>query len=728
MVEMSGSAARLQAIEAVKGFTPPAGFFPPAEAPGEIFGQNVFTKAVMQQRLPKPIFTSLMATIEQAKPLDPAVADVVAATMRDWAMENGATHYAHVFYPLTGLTAEKHDSFLEPGGDGSAIAEFAGKTLVQGEPDASSFPNGGLRATFEARGYTGWDVTSPAYILENPNGNTLCIPTVFVSMTGEALDHKTPLLRSQQAMAAQAERVLRLFGHAEPDAVVSFAGAEQEYFLIDRSFFISRPDLLNSGRTLFGTKPPKGQEFDDHYFGAIPERVLAFMFDAERELFKLGIPAKTRHNEVAPGQFELAPMFERSNVATDHQQLMMVVLKRVAQKHGMECLFHEKPFEGINGSGKHVNFSLGNASEGNLLLPGDTPHDNAQFLVFCAAVIRAVHKFGGLLRASVASATNDHRLGANEAPPAIISIFLGDQLTDVFDQIAKGGATSSKEKGTLTIGVDTLPVLPTDPGDRNRTSPFAFTGNRFEFRAPGALQSIAGPMTTINTILAEALDYLATEIESLVAGGAEFDVAVQKTLEDVITNHGAVVFNGDGYTDDWQTEAAARGLKNLRTTLDALPELVSEESMELFSHYGVFSHREMHSRYDIALEQYALSIGVEARLTLKMGTTVILPAATRYQTELAANIAALRAAGVEVDTAGLDEVSSCISALRAGITTLRSELAHDGATTAEEEAAHAGAGLLPAMSAVRVAADTLETLVADDLWPLATYQEMLFIL
>jgi glutamine synthetase len=546
-------------------------------------------------------------------------------------------------------------------------------------------------------------------------------------MTGEALDHKTPLLRSQQAMAAQAERVLRLFGHENPDAVVSFAGAEQEYFLIDRSFFLSRPDLLNAGRTLFGAKAPKGQEFDDHYFGAIPERVLAFMFDAERELFKLGIPAKTRHNEVAPGQFELAPMFERSNVATDHQQLLMVMMKRVAQKHGMECLFHEKPFEGINGSGKHVNFSLGNASEGNLLLPGDTPHDNAQFLVFCGAVIRAVHKFGGLLRASVASATNDHRLGANEAPPAIISIFLGDQLTDVFDQIAKGGATNSKERGTLMIGVDTLPVLPTDPGDRNRTSPFAFTGNRFEFRAPGSLQTIAGPMVTINTILAEALDHMATEIESLVSDGADFNVAVQKVLEEVITDHGSVVFNGDGYTDEWQTEAAARGLLNLRTTLDALPQLITEEAMELFSHYGVFSHREMHSRYDIALEQYALSIGVEARLTLEMANTVILPAALRYQTELATNISSLQSIGAEVDRSTLDEVSASIKDLRIGIARLRAELAHEG-STAMEEAEHAGHNLLPAMTTVRTAADELETFVADDLWPLPTYQEMLFIL
>ena len=725
---MSGSKARLTAIGNTKDYTRPAGFFPTPEAPGEIFGQNVFTKAVMQERLPKPVFKSVMATIEHSKPLDPTVADIVAVAMKDWAMEKGATHYAHVFYPLTGLTAEKHDSFLEPRGDGSAIAEFAGKTLTQGEPDASSFPNGGLRNTFEARGYTGWDVTSPAYILENPNGNTLCIPTVFVSMTGEALDHKTPLLRSQQAMAVQAKRVLRLFGHADPDAVVSFAGAEQEYFLIDRSFFFGRPDLLNSGRTLFGAKAPKGQEFDDHYFGAIPERVLAYMLDCENELFKLGIPAKTRHNEVAPGQFELAPMFERSNVATDHQQLAMVIMKRVAQKHGMECLFHEKPFEGINGSGKHVNFSVGNASEGNFLLPGDTPHDNAQFLVFCAAVIRSVHKFGGLLRASVASATNDHRLGANEAPPAIISIFLGDQLTEVFDQIAKGGATNSKEKGTLMIGVDTLPVLPTDPGDRNRTSPFAFTGNRFEFRAPGSLQSIAGPMVTINTILAEALDYVATEIESSLADGTEFNVAVQKVLEEIITVHGPVVFNGDGYSDDWQIEAAARGLPNLRTTLDALPELITPEAMELFSHYGVFSPREMHSRYDVALEQYALSIGVEARLTLEMANTVILPAALRYQTELATNIACLKVVGAEVDTITLDEVSAAIKALRAGISTLRTQLAHDGAKTTEAEAQHAGKELLPAMSSVRTAADELESLVADDLWPLPTYQEMLFIL
>lgn len=725
---MSGSQARLQAVEAVKHYSPPETIFSGSEKPGEVFGQNVFTKSVMRSRLPKTVYKALSDTIDHSKPLDPAVADVVAATMKDWAIERGATHYAHVFFPLTHLTAEKHDSFLEPGTDGASIAEFAGKTLIQGEPDASSFPNGGLRNTFEARGYTGWDVTSPAYILENPNGNTLCIPTVFISMTGEALDHKTPLLRSQQAMAAQAERVLKLFGHENPDAVVSFAGAEQEYFLIDRSFFLSRPDLLNAGRTLFGARPPKGQEFDDHYFGAIPERVLAFMFDCERELFKLGIPAKTRHNEVAPGQFEIAPMFERSNVAADHQQLLMTTLRRVAQKHHMECLFHEKPFDGINGSGKHINFSLGNSTEGNLLLPGDTPHDNAQFLVFCAAVIRAVHKYGSLLRASVASASNDHRLGANEAPPAIISIFLGDQLADVFDQIARGGAKSSKEKGHLSIGVDTLPDLPTDPGDRNRTSPFAFTGNRFEFRAPGSLQSIAGPMVTINTILAEALDHIASQLEAQLAGGAEFNAAVQHVLEEIITMHGAVVFNGDGYSADWPAEAEARGLPNLRTTVDALPQLVTDDALDLFRRYQVFNEREMQSRYEIALEQYILTVGVEARLTLELATTVVLPAALRYQTELATNVASLKAIGMEADTGTLERVSSAITALRGGIETLRAGVGCDHDGTVEEQAAYIQKTDLAAMGEVRAAADELESLVADDLWPLATYQEMLFIL
>jgi glutamine synthetase len=725
---LSGNAVRLQAINNVEAYVPPAISFVPGEEPGEVFGSNVFTKSEMQARLPKATYKSIVATIDKGAKLDPAVADSVAVAMKDWALEKGATHYAHVFYPMTGLTAEKHDSFLEPISDGQTLAEFAGKTLIQGEPDASSFPSGGLRSTFEARGYTGWDVTSPAYILENPNGNTLCIPTVFVSMTGEALDYKTPLLRSQQAMGKHAERVLKLFGHKDLNHVVSFCGPEQEYFLVDRHFFLARPDLVNAGRTLFGAKPPKGQEFDDHYFGAVPERVLGFMMDTERELFKLGIPAKTRHNEVAPGQFELAPMFERANIASDHQQLTMTIFKTLAKKHGMECLFHEKPFAGVNGSGKHVNFSMGNSDLGSLLVPGDTPHENAQFLVFCAAVIRAVHKFSGLLRVSVASATNDHRLGANEAPPAIISIFLGEQLADVFEQIAKGAATSSKGKGTMIIGVDTLPTLPTDPGDRNRTSPFAFTGNRFEFRAPGSGQTVAVPLIILNTIMADSLDYMATVLEKAVADGEDFDGAVQTLLTEIITEHGDVVYNGDGYSEKWQIEAAERGLLNLKTTLDAVPELIKPEAIELFENYGVFTERELHSRYEIQLEQYVLTVAVEAKLALELGTTVILPAAVRYQTELAQNVATLKAAGIEPSTLALEAVSSPLADLSEALATLKTALSDHSAESAFDEAKHAQEELLPAMAAVRPAAATLESVVADDLWPLPTYQEMLYIL
>lgn len=724
---MSGNAVRLQAINNVEAYVPPAISFDPTEQPGEIFGANVFTLAEMRLRLPKSVYKSVVATIEKGVKLDPAVADSVASAMKDWALSKGATHYAHVFYPMTGLTAEKHDSFLEPVSDGQTLAEFAGKTLIQGEPDASSFPSGGLRSTFEARGYTGWDVTSPAYILENPNGNTLCIPTVFVSMTGEALDYKTPLLRSQQAMGAQAERILKLFGHKDFDHIVSFCGPEQEYFLVDRHFFLARPDLINAGRTLFGAKPPKGQEFDDHYFGSVPDRVLAFMMDTERELFKLGIPAKTRHNEVAPGQFEIAPMFERANIAADHQQLLMTTFRNIAKKHGMECLFHEKPFAGVNGSGKHVNFSMGNAQFGSLLVPGDTPHENAQFLVFCAAVIRAVHKYGGLLRVSVASATNDHRLGANEAPPAIISIFLGEQLADVFEQIAKGAATSSKGKGSMIIGVDTLPELPTDPGDRNRTSPFAFTGNRFEFRAPGSGQTINVPMIILNTIMADSLDYMATVLEKAVSDGEDFDVAVQKLLTEIITEHGAVVFNGDGYSENWQIEAAERGLPNLKTTIDAIPQLVTPEAIEVFEKYGVFSARELHSREEVRYETYALTVNVEAKLTLELGSTVILPAAIRYQTELAQNVATLKAAGVEADTTLLTAVSTPISELTAALAALKAAMGQHGGDSAADEAKQAQS-LLALMDAVRAAADTLEGVVADDLWPLPTYQEMLYIL
>ncbi|MCW5891137.1 MAG: glutamine synthetase III [bacterium] len=726
---MSGTAERLQAIEAVTKYKPisePLSFSKITAS--ELFGSNVFSRAVMKQRLPKPVFQSLCRTIDEGSILDPTVADMVASAMKDWAIEKGATHYAHVFYPLTGLTAEKHDSFLSPDGQGGALAEFQGKTLIQGEPDASSFPNGGIRATFEARGYTAWDVTSPAYILENPNGTTLCIPTAFVSWTGEALDKKTPLLRSMQALNKQAQRVLKLFGHAKPATVFSYAGAEQEYFLVDRHFYFSRPDLVSTGRTLFGAPPPKGQEFEDQYFGAIPERVLAFMLECEHELYKLGIPVKTRHNEVAPGQYEVAPVFESANLATDHQQLLMVTLRRVAEKYGMACLLHEKPFAGVNGSGKHVNFSLGNATQGNLLDPGETPHENSQFLVFCAAVIRAVDKYSPLLRAVVASAANDHRLGANEAPPAIISIFLGDQLTDVFEQIAAGGAKTSKGKGTLTVGVDTLPPLPKDPGDRNRTSPFAFCGNRFEFRAVGAGQSIAGPMVAINTILAESLDWIADQLEAAAGKGKDaFNAAVQSLLETIIKEHGRVIFNGDGYSAAWHEEAEQRGLPNLRTTIDALPILGTKEIEDVFEKYGVLTKRELESREEVYLEQYIKSVNVEGRTAIEMAKTIVFPAAIRYQGELAQTCANLKAVGYTFDTKTLDKVTAMVKDLQDGIATLEEAMDSNGFKSTLDHAKHCCSKVLPAMLDLRKSADELEGTVADDLWPLATYQEMLFI-
>ena len=724
---MSGNAVRLQAINNVEAYVPPAISFDPGEAPGEIFGANVFTLGRDASPVAEVGVQVGRRDHREGREARPGRRRLGRLGHEGLGAVEGCDPLRARLLPDDRSDRREARQLPRSGRRRPTLAEFAGKTLIQGEPDASSFPSGGLRSTFEARGYTGWDVTSPAYILENPNGNTLCIPTVFVSMTGEALDYKTPLLRSQQAMGAQAERILKLFGHKDFDHIVSFCGPEQEYFLIDRHFFLARPDLINSGRTLFGAKPPKGQEFDDHYFGAIPERVLAFMMDTERELFKLGIPAKTRHNEVAPGQFEIAPMFERANIAADHQQLLMTTFKTIAKKHGMECLMHEKPFAGVNGSGKHVNFSMGNAQFGSLLVPGDTPHENAQFLVFCAAVIRAVHKFAGLLRVSVASATNDHRLGANEAPPAIISIFLGDQLADVFEQIAKGAATSSKGKGSMIIGVDTLPVLPTDPGDRNRTSPFAFTGNRFEFRAPGSGQTINVPMIIINTIMADSLDYMATVLEKAVGEGEDFDMAVQKLLTEIITEHGAVVFNGDGYSENWQIEAAERGLPNLKTTIDAIPELVKPEAIEVFEKYGVFNARELHSREEVRYETYVLTVNVEAKLTLEIGSTVILPAAIRYQTELAPNVATLKAAGIEPDTTLLETVSAPISELTGALTALKEAMAAHGGDSAAEEAAHAQS-LLPLMDAVRAAADTLEGVVADDLWPLPTYQEMLYIL
>ena len=692
--------------------------------PETVFGSDVFGYEAMKEYLPKAVFRALKKTIEKGAPFDPSVADVVAAGMKKWAMTKGATHYAHVFQPLTGFTAEKHDSFLNPDGEGGAIAEFSGQALIQGEPDASSFPSGGIRVTAEARGYTAWDVTSFAYVL---GGTTLCIPTAFVSWTGEALDKKTPLLRANQALNKHAQRLLKLFGHEDISTVVSYAGAEQEYFLIDRKFFLSRPDLLLAGRTLFGRKPAKGQEFEDQYFGAIPERVLGFMLEVEKELFKLGIPVKTRHNEVAPSQFEIAPVFESANVATDHQQLVMLMMKKVAERHGLVCLLHEKPFAGVNGSGKHVNFSFGNSTQGNLLDPGDTPHENAQFLVFTSAVIRAVHRHAGLLRAAIASAPNDHRLGANEAPPAIISIFLGEQLTDVFDQLKAGAAKSSRGKGTLEIGVDTLPKLPKDAGDRNRTSPFAFCGNRFEFRAVGGGQSIGGPLIALNTAIAESLDFIATKLEGAVSSGKPLSTAVQALLSEIANEHGKIVFNGNNYTDEWHAEAEKRGLPNYKTTVDALAVLENKETIQLFDKYEVLNPRELKSRYEIYLEQYIKTVNVEAKLASKIARTAILPVALRYQKEIADGITASKAAGLSISTKLGEKVASANADLEKAIGELEHTMAHEDASSPLAEAKHLRDKVLPAMLTVRNAADTLEGLVADDLWPLPSYEEMLFI-
>lgn len=691
------------------------------------FASNVFGLSVMKTRLPKEVFRSLKRTIENGHTLDPKVADVVASAMKEWALSKGATHYAHVFHPLTGLTAEKHDSFYNPDGEGGVIAEFSGKTLVHGETDASSFPNGGIRATSEARGYTAWDVTSPAYLFESPSGSTLCVPTAFVSWTGEALDKKTPLLRAAQVLNTHAQRILHLFGHQHPAMVVSYCGAEQEYFLVDRALYNARPDLIHAGRTLFGAKPPRGQEFEDHYFGAIPERVLEFMIAVERELFKLGIPAKTRHNEVAPGQFELAPTFETANVATDHQQLLMVILKKVAERYGLACLLHEKPFAGINGSGKHVNFSFGNATQGNLLDPGETPHDNAQFLVFCGAIIRAVHKYGDLLRATVASASNDHRLGANEAPPAIISIFLGEQLTDVFEQIRSGGAKSSKSKGTLEVGVDTMPKLAKDPGDRNRTSPFAFTGNRFEFRAVGSSQSIAGPMVVLNTIVAESLDFIASSLESAIKAGKPLNGAVADVLAGIIKDHGAVVFDGNGYSREWHAEAEKRGLPNLKTTVQALPAFQRPEVVALFEKYKVLSSRELFSRYEIYFEQYCKTVNVESKLVLGMARTLILPGVLRYQRELAETCAAVKELGITGSTDLLQRISTLVATLEKRIEVLDKATHQHSGDGIVKEAAHFCDVVLPAMLEIREVCDTLEGWVARDRWPFPTYEDILFI-
>ena len=725
---MSANSARLWAINsAVSRGAVTSNFSYEQEHTSEVWGENVFSLSLMSQRLPKSVYKSLKATIEAGGKLDPSAADAVAEAMKTWALERGATHYAHVFYPLTGLTAEKHDSFFDPASNGGIIAQFDGKMLIQGEPDGSSFPSGGIRATFEARGYTIWDVTSPAYLMENANGATLCIPTAFVSWTGEALDKKTPVLRSMQALNEQSQRVLKFFG-TDGAFVSSTAGAEQEYFLIDKAFFYARPDLMASGRTLFGSPPPKGQEFDDHYFGAIPERVLACMFEVERECFKLGIPTKTRHNEVAPAQYEVAPVFEFANVATDHQQMIMVTLRRVAEKYGMVCLLHEKPFAGINGSGKHLNFSMGSSKAGNLFDPGDTPSDNAQFLVFCAAMVRAVYRWSKLLRASVATANNDHRLGANEAPPAILSVFLGDELSQIMEAIAKGVPVKAK-RGTLNVGVDVLPAIPRHSGDRNRTSPMAFTGNRFEFRAVGSSMSIAGPLVVLNSIMAESLDYCAGILEKAdTSTPVKLGKAVEKIIKEVWKECSAIVFNGDGYSEAWHKEAAKRGLPNLKTCADALPVIKSPEVINLFTKYKVLSKRETISRYEVYAEQYLRSVNVEVKLFIEMVKTIIFPAAVRYQSELAVSLANLRAIDIETDHDTINKITGLIKCLQDSVAELEDlRLKQAEIEEIEDKCRFCVDELLPNMKRIRGYADQLEGLVADDIWPLPTYQEMLFI-
>ncbi|CCI21563.1 Type-3 glutamine synthetase [Microcystis aeruginosa PCC 9809] len=693
-----------------------------------LWATDVFTLSKMQASLPKDVFKSVKNTILTGGKLDVSIASAVAAAMKDWATSKGALYYAHVFYPMTNATAEKHDGFISVQSDGSVITEFTGKVLVQGEPDGSSFPNGGLRSTFEARGYTAWDVTSPAYVMETDNGVTLCIPTVFISWTGEALDKKTPLLRSISSMSKAATRVLKLLGHTEVAPVNSSCGAEQEYFLVDAHFAHSRPDLLLTGRTLFGKPAAKGQQFDDHYFGAIPERVQVFMQEVEERMYRLGIPAKTRHNEVAPGQFEIAPFFEAANVASDHQQLIMTLLKSTAKKHGFVCLLHEKPFAGINGSGKHVNWSVGNATQGNLLDPGDTPHANMQFLLFCGAVIRGVHKYGALLRAVVATASNDHRLGANEAPPAIISVYLGSQLEKVFDQISQGQIEGSDAPGLMDLGVDTLPVFPKDPGDRNRTSPFAFTGNRFEFRAVGSNQSVSGPLVAMNTILADSLTWVADNLESRMKAGEDLKTAAEGVLKEIMDKHRNVIFGGNGYSPEWHKMAVEeRGLANLRTTADALPVLKADYIEELFARMGVLTPVELESRFDVYAEQYLLAIEVEAKLVVSMAKTIIYPAAVRYLSELSLAIANAAAIGIEIDKESAQTVSNLIKLLMDGVSKLSAAMAKDDFDSIEEHMQYSAQTIRPLMDKVREYADTLEGEVADNFWPLPTYQEMLFV-
>lgn len=724
------NSARSNAILAITNYRPDNAPLNFADTkPQDIFGCNVFNDKVMRERLPRAVYKSLRKTIEFGERMDSSIADTVAAVMKDWAIEKGATHFTHIFYPLTGTTAEKHDSFLMPDGYGGVIAEFSGTMLIKGEPDASSFPSGGLRSTFEARGYTAWDVTSPAYIMENPNGTFLCIPTVFLSWTGVALDKKTPLLRSNQCVGREAKRLLKFFGIETELPVIPYAGLEQEYFLIDGNFNFARPDVHIAGRTLFGARPAKGQEFSDQYFGVIPQRVLSFMMEVERDLYKLGVPVRTRHNEAAPSQYEIAPLYEAGNLAVDHNHVIMATLRNVAKRYGLKCLLHEKPFSGINGSGKHLNYSIGNAELGSLFDPGDTPHENAKFMVFCACMIRAVHKYGGLLRATVATASNDHRLGAHEAPPAIMSIFLGDQLTDVFEQFRAGKVKGAKGSRMMTVGVDTLPPLPADPGDRNRTSPLAFTGNRFEFRAVGSSMSAAGSLAALNTIMADSLGYAADYMEKfLEKDGAQLNEAVQSLIQHIIEEHSAVVFNGDGYSDIWHKEAARRGLPNLPTTPEALSVLMNQNIIDLYTNQNVLTKTELKARHDIYLELYCKTIRSEAHLVNRMAKTIIFPAAMRYQGELAATCLSMKNIGKDFKTTTLDTVTEYLRNMQDAVHKLEKLGQEAGNKQHEslEQARFYCKSVIPCMLEVRQWADALEEVVADDLWSLPSYQEILF--
>ena len=692
-----------------------------------IFGENVFNDKVMQERLPKKVYKELRKTIKEGKELDPVAADVVAEAMKNWAVEKGATHYTHIFQPLTGMTAEKHDSFITaPGEDGTVLMEFSGKELIKGEPDASSFPSGGLRATFEARGYTAWDCTSPAFVRQDAAGATLCIPTAFCSYTGEALDQKTPLLRSMEAINEQALRLLRLFGNTTSRKVTPSVGPEQEYFLVDKQKYLQRKDLIFSGRTLFGAMPPKGQELDDHYFGTIRQRIASFMKDVNEELWKLGVSAKTQHNEVAPAQHELAPVYAEANIAVDHNQVVMKTLKKTACQHGLQCLLHEKPFAGVNGSGKHNNWSITTDDGINLLDPGKTPHENIQFLLVLTCILKAVDKHADLLRESAADPGNDHRLGANEAPPAIISVFLGEQLEDVLEQlISTGMATHSLKGGVLETGVKTLPSLAKDATDRNRTSPFAFTGNKFEFRMVGSRDSIAGPNIVLNTIVAEAFADACDILEK----ADDFDMAVHDLIKKQATDHQRVVFNGNGYSDEWVAEAERRGLPNIKSMVEAIPALVSEKAIEVFGRFGVFTKAELESRVEIKYENYAKAINIEAKTMIDVAGKQIIPAVISYTKKLADTVNSVTAAGARatVQAELLCEVSTLLEETKAAL----GKLVQLDAEAAQKEEGAAQAAffhevIMPAMTELRTPVDKLEMLVDKEVWPMPSYGDLLF--